>query len=266
MGRYDYFQEKESDQFTFFRIPKMLFSEEEFSSLSSEAKILYGLMLDRVSLSRCNDWKDSQGNVYIIFTIEDMVKTLKWSKNKICSLLDELDDKNGIGLIERKRRGLGKPNVIYVKNFASTCHDIRGDPVFPNREIKNSDSQEVMNSSEGKSRIPIEEIQEFPQKEGNKTNNNKNEKNNTEKSKIADRLEKKIYGSYQNVRLSDLELAELMKRFPIDWKQRIERLSQYMASSGKSYKNHYATMCMWADRETKDVKQKNYELPVGKGF
>ena len=166
MGRYDYFQEREADQFTFFRIPKMLFSEDEFSSLSSEAKILYGLMLDRVSLSRSNNWRDDQGNVYIIFTIDDMVKILKWSKNKICSLLDELDEKNGIGLIERKRRGLGKPNVIYVKNFASTCHDIRGDPVFPNREIKNSGQSEIKNSSEEKSRILDTGTLEFLKKEG----------------------------------------------------------------------------------------------------
>ncbi|HAP8156675.1 replication initiator protein A [Enterococcus faecium] len=266
MGRYDYFQEREADQFTFFRIPKMLFSEDEFSSLSSEAKILYGLMLDRVSLSRSNNWRDDQGNVYIIFTIDDMVKILKWSKNKICSLLDELDEKNGIGLIERKRRGLGKPNAIYVKNFASTCHDIRGDPVFPNREIKNSGQSEIKNSSEGKSRILDTGTLEFLKKEGNDTNTNKTDKNNTEKSKIADRLERKSYGSYQNVRLSDLELRQLQKRFPYDWKIWIDRISQYMASSGKTYKNHYATICMWADREKKDVKQKNYDLPAGKGF
>ena len=64
------FQEHESEQFTFFRIPKILFSDERFAGLSSEAKILYGLMLDRVGLSRKNGWIDQNGNVYIQYTMK----------------------------------------------------------------------------------------------------------------------------------------------------------------------------------------------------
>ena len=99
---FSYFQEHESEQFTFFRIPKILFSDERFAGLSSEAKILYGLMLDRVGLSRKNGWIDQNGNVYIQYTIEEMMSVLKWTRYRIYQLLDELDTKeNGIGLIER---------------------------------------------------------------------------------------------------------------------------------------------------------------------
>ena len=94
---FSYFQEHESEQFTFFRIPKILFSDERFAGLSSEAKILYGLMLDRVGLSRKNGWIDQNGNVYIQYTIEEMMSVLKWTRYRIYQLLDELDTKeNGI--------------------------------------------------------------------------------------------------------------------------------------------------------------------------
>ena len=106
MSDFAYFQEQDSEQFSFFRIPKILFSDERFRNLSSEAKILYGLMLDRVGLSRKNGWVDAEGNVYIHFTIEEMMSVLKWSRYRIFQLLDELDEKEpGIGLIERRRVG-----------------------------------------------------------------------------------------------------------------------------------------------------------------
>ena len=138
---FSYFQEHESEQFTFFRIPKILFSDERFAGLSSEAKILYGLMLDRVGLSRKNGWIDQNGNVYIQYTIEEMMSVLKWTRYRIYQLLDELDTKeNGIGLIERKRVGLNKPNLIYVKNFASV-NRTRGEPEVREPDVRKSESQ-----------------------------------------------------------------------------------------------------------------------------
>ena len=73
-------------------------------------------------------------------------------------------------------------------------------------------------------------------------------------------------GSFQNVILADLELKELKHRFPYDWQNWIERLSSYMASTGKKYRNHYATICSWAVKEQKNIPGKNYDLPEGKGF
>lgn len=146
MSDFAYFQEQDSEQFSFFRIPKILFSDERFRNLSSEAKILYGLMLDRVGLSRKNGWVDAEGNVYIHFTIEEMMSVLKWSRYRIFQLLDELDEKEpGIGLIERRRVGHCKPNVIYVKNFASVNRRkgspdrIRGEPEAQKSEVRSPD-------------------------------------------------------------------------------------------------------------------------------
>lgn len=88
-----------------------------FKILSSDAKILYGLMLDRMSLSIKNQWFDEQDRAYIYFSIEDIMELLNCGRNKAVKSLQELDDENGIGLIEKKRQGFGKANIIYVKSF-----------------------------------------------------------------------------------------------------------------------------------------------------
>ncbi|KAI4453264.1 cation transporting atpase [Holotrichia oblita] len=99
------------------RIPKVLFSDDYFRELSSDAKILYGLMLDRMGLSMKNGWFDEENKVYIIFTLEQVMECLNCGKDKGVKILAELDSNKGIGLIERKKQGLGKPTLIYVKNF-----------------------------------------------------------------------------------------------------------------------------------------------------
>lgn len=114
---YDYFYGAEADQFSFYRIPKVLFTEERFKSISAEAKVLYGLLLDRMSLSARNEWLDEEGRVYIIFSVEDIMTSMGCANQKAAKLLYELESK--CSLIERKRQGLGKPNLIYVKNFVT---------------------------------------------------------------------------------------------------------------------------------------------------
>ena len=115
--QFDYYRGMEAEQYTFYRIPKVLFTAECFKALSCEAKVLYGLLLDRMSLSIKNRWFDEEDRVYIIFTVEDVMELLNCSRQKAIKNLAELDSEKGIGLIEKKRLGLGKPNVIYVKNF-----------------------------------------------------------------------------------------------------------------------------------------------------
>ena len=110
----DYFYGPQAEQFAFYRIPKALFTDPAFRSISTDAKVLYGLLLDRMSLSARNDWLDDAGRVYIIFTVEEVMDALCCADNKATRLLRELE---GVGLIERKRRGLGKPSFVYVKNF-----------------------------------------------------------------------------------------------------------------------------------------------------
>ena len=114
---FDYFYGTQADQYSFYRIPKALFQNDYFKNLSSDAKILYGLMLDRMSLSIKNQWFDEQNRAYIYFSIEDIMELLNCGKNKAIKSLQELDQENGIGLIEKKRQGFGKTNIIYVKSF-----------------------------------------------------------------------------------------------------------------------------------------------------
>ena len=154
---YDYFYGAESEQFSFYRIPKVLFTEERFKNISAEAKVFYGLLLDRMSLSAKNGWQDKENRVYIIFTIEDIMEAMGCADQKAGKLLYELESK--CGLIERKRQGLGKPNLIYVKNFVTPSESR-----FLNRE--NHDSGEV----------------KITDQEPLKSRSNNTENNNTEHS------------------------------------------------------------------------------------
>ena len=115
--KFDYYYGVEAEQFSFYRVPRLLIKDERFKGLSSDAKLLYGLMLDRMSLSMKNGWLDDENRAYIIYTIDNIREDLGCSKEKAVKVLAELDAGKGIGLIEKIRRGLGKPDIIYVKNF-----------------------------------------------------------------------------------------------------------------------------------------------------
>lgn len=118
--QYEYFYGAQAEQFSFYRIPKALFTEPNFRELSTDAKVLYGILLDRMSLSLKNQWLDAQNKVYIIFTVEEIMDALNCANQKGTRLMVELEKQ--AGLIERKRQGLGRPNLIYVKNFAATIN------------------------------------------------------------------------------------------------------------------------------------------------
>ena len=113
----EYFYGNDAEQFTFYRIPKVLFTDHRYKAVSVEAKVLYGLLLDRMSLSIRSGWLDDDGRVYIYFTLEEAIEFLGFGKDKLVRLFQELDRDRGIGLIERKKQGQGKPTKIYVKNF-----------------------------------------------------------------------------------------------------------------------------------------------------
>ena len=120
---FDYFYGQSGEMFSYFRVPKILFQDIRFKDLSTDAKTLYGILLDRMSLSVKNGWLDGQGRVYIIFPIQEVMDALGCADNKATKLFRELEN---AGLVERKRRGLGKPNLIYVKNFADQRYRNRG--------------------------------------------------------------------------------------------------------------------------------------------
>ena len=113
--KFDYYYGVQSEQFSFYRIPRLLIKDQHFKGLSSDAKLLYGLMLDRMALSMKNHWLDNENRAYIIYSIDNVMEDLNCSKPTCVKIMKELDS---FGLIERKRKGLGKPDIIYVKNFA----------------------------------------------------------------------------------------------------------------------------------------------------
>lgn len=153
---FDYYRGVEAEQYSFYRIPKMLFTDTIFQDLSCEAKVLYGLMLDRMSLSLKNHWMDEEERVYIIFTVNNICDLMNCGTQKAVRLLKELDVKTGIGLIEKKRLGLGKPNVIYVKNFM----------------IKDEEGEKQQTEQRQSRIVEIEELQDKRQKFLNDENHN----------------------------------------------------------------------------------------------
>lgn len=116
---FDYFRGDEAEQFSFFRIPRQLITAPQFKQISTDAKLLYGMLLDRMSLSARNGWYDQQGRVYIYYTVEEIREDMNCGNEKAIKLLSELDTKKGIGLIERVKQGQGKPTKIYVKRFTT---------------------------------------------------------------------------------------------------------------------------------------------------
>ena len=192
----DYFYGQAGELFSFFRIPKALFQEQQFQDLSTDAKTLYGILLDRMSLSVKNEWFDKKGRVFIIFTIEDVKRTLRCADNKATRLLRELEE---FGLIERKRRGQGKPCLVYVKNFSAESSK---------ESVKNRDNDDSCGSKIA--------CQDPVKSRGIKKKENKTEMNNTnlilsdesEKMKNRELLEEYFSRS--------LEIDLLLRLYPDD--------------------------------------------------
>ena len=192
----DYFYGQAGELFSFFRIPKALFQEQRFQNLSTDAKTLYGILLDRMSLSVKNEWFDKKGRVFIIFTIEDVKRTLCCADNKATRLLRELEE---FGLIERKRRGQGKPCLVYVKNFSSESSK---------ESVKNRDNDDSCGSKIA--------CQDPVKSRGIKKKENKTEMNNTnlilsdESEKMKNRELLEEYFSHS------IEIDLLLRLYPDD--------------------------------------------------
>ena len=167
--QFDYFYNKEANLFSFLQIPKYLISDIRFKHLSAESKLLYGLFLDRVHLSAINNWMDEQNRIYIIYTLEEIMNDMGYKHDKCTKLLKELEC---IGLIERKRQGLGKPDIIYVKNFVKDL-DSPADEVLSTVQTSGSENTAYKNAE-----IPHSGVRE------NRTPECENiAPNNTEKNK-----------------------------------------------------------------------------------
>lgn len=163
--KFDYYYGIEAEQFSFYRVPRLLIKDKSFKGLSSDAKLLYGLMLDRMSLSMKNGWVDDDNRAYIYYTVENIMEDLGCAKATGVKIMAELDNKKGIGLIEKKRQGLGKPDIIYVKNFTAVEENgpEREEKESANTdvstEVQNLDFRKYKNQISGSSETDIPEVQ-----------------------------------------------------------------------------------------------------------
>ena len=196
------------------------------AELSLNAKLLYGLILNRSTLSQKNDWVDELGCVYVIYTIRQMAEDLDRSERTVKNALNELENAD---LLQRVRQGYNQPNKLYLMLPDSAPWTGKICPM------------------EGQEPAPPEG-QNLP---GNKTEE-ENNKNKTERRNP-------LLGFYQNVVLSSEELADLRKDFPDDADSYIEKLSQYMAQSGKQYVSHQAVIRKWIAEDRKPAWEQAYK-------
>ena len=169
--QFDYYYGIEAEQFSFYRVPRLLIKDERFKGLSSDAKLLYGLMLDRMSLSMKNGWLDEENRAYIIYTLDNVMEDLGCAKATCVKIMKELDSDNGIGLIEKKRRGLGKPDIIYAVSYTHLTL----------QEVQKADFQKSKNFT---SRSTISELAEVQKADPNYTNYNHTNQSNIDRNYI----------------------------------------------------------------------------------
>ena len=159
-----YFYGDEAMQFTYFRIPCQLITHPRFKHLSTDSKLLYGMLLDRMSLSIKNEWYDDTGRVYIYYTVDEVCSNLNCGRDKAMRLLAELDTGKGVGLIERKKQGQGKPTRIYVKRF--TTQEIppqpekKPEPPAPPPGVEFADVQKSDFPTSRRRKNPPQEVEE----------------------------------------------------------------------------------------------------------
>lgn len=226
---FDYFYNREAERFIFLKVPEILVDGEEFKGLSAEAILIYSMLLKRTGMSFKNNWIDKQGRVFIYFTVEEIMRKRNISKPTAIKILDELDSKKGIGLIERVRLGLGKPNIIYVKDFMSLL------------EVKDFNLRSKEN-----------ELQEVKNIDSNYIDNNKSKYSKREY--IEDEIG---LGTFQNVFIEPKDQSELQIKMNEQLENYIERLSAYIKSTGKNYKDHKATIISWYLKDQGNKKTKN---------
>ena len=237
---YDYYHTNESELFLFYRIPKVLFTDNKYKNLSTDAKVLYGLMLDRMGLSIKNNWCDNMSRVYIIYTQEEVIEQLNYKKEKVVKLYKELDD---IGLIERKKHGQGRPTWIYVKKFILSSENKEDDPNSPppdfgDSETKTSEKQTSRSSDIGNqdfrksncSNIDLNNT-EFNYTDINHINQPENEIQTHDDRYVIDKMD-----SYRQIIQGNIEYDILIQNHKKDFIDEIvELIVENVCFSKKSY-------------------------------
>lgn len=180
---FEYFYGGQSESFSFYRIPRQLVIGAEFRHLSTDAKLLYGMMLDRMGLSARNGWYDELDRVYIYYTVDEIMEDLCCGHNKAVRLLAELDTVKGVGLIERKKQGQGKPTIIYVRQFVEAAHRGKSEPPrLPKTGSAEASKGEAKVARNDTSRLPESGSADRPKREANYTDTSQNEKSYTDPS------------------------------------------------------------------------------------
>ena len=154
----DYYYDMESEQFTFYRLPKFFFKggPPEFLQMSTDAKVLYGLLLDRMGLSaRTKKWRDSNGRIFIYYKMEEVMEDLGTKHDKVTKLFRELET---AGLIRRKKQGQGKPTMIYVMNYSRRPGE-EPEPIDSKQETR----PEIQSAKKSQSEPPKIQSAENPQ-------------------------------------------------------------------------------------------------------
>ena len=192
---FGYFSEAESEQFAFYRIPQVLFKDERFSKLSTDAKVLYGLFLNRVSLSKKNHWIDEDGRVYVYYTLENIQEDLSCASQKAMKLLKELER---YGLIERVKQGLCKPDRIYVKNFI----------LYQKSPVRSGENHQT-----GVVKITSQDYRKSPSNNTEINNTDISDTNPILSGRDVDKDERSDYREYL---IEQLDMAVLYERYPYD--------------------------------------------------
>lgn len=208
-------------------LPKFLLTE----GLKQTSQLTYALLLDRVTLSQANGWQDGQGHIYVIFPIEKIAKALGKGLTSVKAALAELEEH---GLIRRQRAGPGQPNRIYVllPDGLETGHPEAGTPAIRGPTIRPPDGQ-------------VSGCQMV----GNPATNNLRDNNLNHNNLSGTTDERQTYGQYQNVLLTGNDVKRLEADFPDIWKEYVKRLSTYMRSTGKRYRDHAATIRLWIQKD-----------------
>ena len=217
------------------------------ADLTQFAKLLYAVLLDRANLSLANGWQDDEGQIYIVFPVCKIANAVDRSPMTVKNALTELET---VGLIERRRQGFSQPNRIYVK--------------IP-------DGQDIVRLMDKK--LSLRRTENCPP-DGQKTIPLMDRKLST--NNLTSNLSELPYGRegacacargrYENVFLTEAEVAELQADFPTVWQEYIERLSEYMASTGKTYKSHAATIRRWAKEDRRKGGISDYSCKEGESL
>ena len=147
-------------QFQFYSVPKIFFIEKRYKKMSLLAKIIYSIFLDRLNLSQRNEWFNNKEQVYLVFTRKEMADTLNISEKTVGEVIKELKKYK---LICEERRGLGKPNLIYLSNFIVDKGKDESEKekidIFEKKNVKNYNEENYISESEENSNQEFSNVQ-----------------------------------------------------------------------------------------------------------